>query len=195
MGKRKHLKGDDSSPKNKSAKNAPIARGSLIFCPNDADAVDKVASFFGLTPELSETAVDLAKSLKVDDPGIFVSFRDGANIRTNLRRNQNGRPCAPGANAAQALQNVKDWLINLVPQDKQRFIKHSGESGMGIANLTQDEFTDLQAALSFTTPVPPSPWVLNMYTGGHSLGGVPAVTGTGVGQATMSKSPSNVFSD
>mmetsp|Transcript_18018 Transcript_18018/g.34395 ORF Transcript_18018/g.34395 Transcript_18018/m.34395 type:complete len:211 (+) Transcript_18018:99-731(+) len=210
MAKRKPLERGDSSPKKKPARQEegsggssaiPVAAGggrgssSLIFCPNDVDAVDKVSSFFGLTPKNAQLAVDLAKSLKVDDPGIFVTFRDGTSIRANLRRNGDGKPCAAGANGGQALQNLKDWLTSLVPQGKQQFIKHSGANGIGIGNLTQDEFTELQSALSFTTPVPPSSWVLSMFSGGHSLGGVLSVTGTGVGQATMSKSPSTIFSD
>ena len=112
-----------------------------------------------------------------------------------MQRNGDGKPFAAGADRQQALQNAKNWLTSLVPQAKQQHFKHSGITGMGIGNLTQDEFTELLSALSFTSPVPPSAWVLSMFSGGHSLGGILSVTGTGVGEATMSKSPSIVFSD
>lgn len=199
-GKRKNRGGNagaNEKSEKKGSRSSPssTASGSLIFCPNELDAVEKVASFFGLTPELSELDVNLAKSLKVDDPGIIVTFRDGESIRTSLQRGLQGRPCAPGANGPMALQNLKDWLTNLVPNVKQRFILHSGDCGMAIANLTQDEFNDLQNALSFTAHIPPRPWLMSMLVGGDSLGGVLAVTGTGIGQATMSKSPSNIFSN
>lgn len=170
---------------------------SLVFCPGDdnPNAVQEVAAVFGLTKELSELAVKLAKSLKVDDPGMFVTFRNGSTVRRYLQSNADGRPCDPGRNGTEALQNLRDWVAEQVPANKRQFILHCGECGMGMGNLTQDEFNQLQLALSFTTIIPPSPWVANMLTAGHSIGGVLSVTGTGVGQATMSKSPSIIFHD
>lgn len=170
-------------------------RGSLIFEPGAHNAVDLVASKFGLLKEHAEGAVLLSKSLKVDDPGVFVTFQPGPRIRTHLARNLNGRPCLPGANGPQALHNLKEWVRSSVPEAKRQFIFESGEMGMGIGNLTQEEFNNLQTDLSFTIPIPLSPWVAIMATNGYSLGGLIGVTGTGVGQATMCNIPSNVFSD
>lgn len=51
---------------------------------------------------------------------------------------QNHWSLARGANGAASLQNLKDWLTNLVPQAKQILIHHSEECGMGIGNLTQN---------------------------------------------------------
>ena len=117
------------------------------------------------------------------------------STQTNLQRNQVGRPCQPGINGDQALQNLKQWVRDQVPHAKQQFIFESGELGMGIGSLTQDEFNTLQSHLSFTMPIPMSAWVATMATGGHSLAGVIAITGTGLRQATMCKSPSTVFND
>ena len=168
---------------------------ALVFCPAADDAVSSVATRFGLSPEHAEGAVALAKSLKVDDPGIFISFRPGPEIRTNLQRAGAGFPCHAGGNGDQALANLKQWVTDQVPDGKREFVFSTGSLGMGIGNLTQDEFTALQNTLSFTSPIPLPAWVAAMATGGFSLGGLLAVTGTGIGQATMSKSPSIVFSD
>ena len=77
-------------------------------------------------------------------------------------------------------------MTNLVPQQKQQSIRQSGELGMGIGNLTLDEFLALQNTLSFSNPVPPPAWVMEMFQGGHSLGVLVAIFGTGVREVTMS---------
>jgi len=176
---------------------------SLVFCPNDDEdaAVSAVAAKFPiLDNEQARGAVKLAQTLQKDDPGIFISLRDGAHIRAQLRRNgadgtTNGRPCDAGNNGGQALQNLKNYICKLVPAPKQQSIRRVGQHGIGIGNLTQDEFNALQLSLSFSQTLPLPSWVGMMAMQGHSLGGILSVTGTGVGQATMSKSPSNVLSD
>lgn len=173
----------------------PCVPSSLVFNPAADDAVNRVISNFRLDPELAQGAVDLAASLRVDDPGIFLTFRSGTEVRTNLQRPGAGKPCEPGANDNAALQNLKDWITGLVPESKRQFIKLSGQFGMALGSLTQDEFNDLQLTLSFCKPVPLPAWVVAMATNGHSLGGSIVVTGTGVGEACMSKGPSNVFCD
>ena len=176
---------------------SPKSPAVLVFDPRYKTAVASVAKRFGLCAEHAEGAVKLAKSLRVDDPGMFISFRASQDIHTNLARPGDGRPCDSGANDDESLQNLKNWVTDLVPQEKRQFIFQSGKLGIRIGNLTQDEFTDLQLSLSFSFTLrrPFPAWVMAMMQGDHSLGGLIAAYGSGVDQTTMSKPPSNIFFD
>jgi hypothetical protein len=163
-------------------------------------AVLTVGENFGIAEDHSAALVKLAKTLKVDDPAIFLTFRAGPGIRRALtsRMTPNGpivvqgRPCLPGAHGNAALQNIKEWVCDQIPDGKEAL--PIGDSAYAIGNLTQDEYNDLAVALSFNKD-PAVTWGVANVVNNSSLGGIIGITGTGVGQATLGVLPSIGFRD
>ena len=99
-------------------------------------AAATVRENLGLTEEHSTAIVALGKTLKVDDPGIFLAFRSGPEIRRALTSRMtpggpivvNGRPCSPGHN-----QNIQNWVNSQLPGNKEPV--PVGESALAIANF------------------------------------------------------------
>jgi hypothetical protein len=162
------------------------------------EAIAKLQDNFGLSYEHSAALVDLGKSLKIDDPGVFLTFRSGAKVRQALQSKMGGqiviegRPGAPGDTPNDALQNVKAWIRQQLPAGKEAL--EIGTHAFAIGNLTQDEYSALTMSLSFNTN-PGRVWGLANAASNNSLGGILGVTGTGVGTATFNKLPSIGFCD
>jgi hypothetical protein len=168
---------------------------------DETAAVLTVGENFGMAADHSVALVVLAKTLKVDDPAIFITFRPGPDIRRALTSRMtpngpivvHGRPCLPGANNGDtALRNIKDWVCDQFPEGKEAL--SVGDYAYAIGNLTQNEYNDLFLALSFTGD-PARIWGVANIVNNFSLGGIVGVTGTGVGQATLGVLPSNGFCD
>jgi hypothetical protein len=163
-------------------------------------AVLTVGENFGMAEDHSAALVALAKTLKVDDPAIFITFRSGPDIRRALTSRMtpngpivvHGRPCDPGANGDTALLNIKDWVCDQFPEGKEALSVN--DYAYAIGNLTQDEYNDLAVTLSFCKD-PARIWGFANGVNNNSLGGIVGVTGTGVGQATLAVLPSIGFCD
>jgi hypothetical protein len=176
-----------------------------IHWDNEEEAIAELQYNFGLSKEYSTALLKLGQSLKKDDPGVFLTFGSGVEVRQALLSQRmagpgqppiviQGRPGDPGANGNEALQNVKTWVRQQLPHDKEDLIEEVGDRAFAIGNLTQDQYNDLTLTLGFTVN-PGSVWGLANAVSGNSLGGILGVTGTGVGTATFAKLPSNGFCD
>jgi hypothetical protein len=166
-------------------------------------AVLTVGENFGMAEDHSAALVALAKTLKVNDPAIFITFQPGPDIRRALtsRMTPNGpivvqeRPCDPGANGDTALQNMKEWVCDQLPEGPEgKEALSVGDYAYAIGNLTQKEYNALSLVLSFNED-PAGIWGAANLVNKFSLGGIVGVTGTGLGQATLGVLPSIGFRD
>jgi len=161
------------------------------------DAVNLVMEVFEKSEEESEAIVNLAATLRPDDPAVFITFARGTDIRNSLLSEFAGvnaavnRPCLPGNNGNQALENLKTWVRNQLPGTNET-VQESTPQGLAIGNLTSDEYSALALALSFNVP-PANQWGIANAANQRSLGGLIGVTGTGRGSASIGIMPSNGF--
>jgi hypothetical protein len=194
--KKKRTRETDNSSNGKRLKKCSIE----VNLENEEEAIAELQDNFGLSKEYSAALWKLGKSLKVDDPGVFLTFRSGVEVNRALQSRMGaelpivtqGRPGAPDANGNVALQNVKDWVLGQLPRGKQAL--EVGDRAFAIGNLTQDEYNALTLTLGFSTK-PGKVWGLAALFNDYSLGGILGVTGTGIGQATFAQLSSIGFSD
>lgn len=162
-----------------------------------SDAVKKICHAFAISQANAEAVVELAKGLQPEDPAILISFNSGQEIRSALQSTLAGhaaatnRPCLPGRNGNEALQNLKNWVISLLPGTNETRVETT-DRGLAIGSLTHREYNSLTMTLSFTKP-PAREWGIANAANNRSLGGLVGVTGTGIGSAAVAVLPSNGF--
>ena len=133
----------------------------------------------------------------------MITFQTGAAVRRALTSRMAagqpvvtvGRPCNPGNNGNDALQNIKDWAkacLAAVKQHKEEMA--AGEHALAFGNLTQDEYNALALVFSFTQG-PARTWGVANVVSNNSLGAIIGVTGAGVGTAIFTKLASVGFQD
>lgn len=166
-----------------------------------AQAATTVAELFGLSKEHSSFVIDIAQTLKPDDPALCISLALPRQLRQALLvtgADGNpvvaGRPCDPGTTEQESFDNIKSWVTGLVPgHPSNATVTEAGPTIIGIGNLTTDEHSAISNALIHAGD--PFDWVIAFRQAGCSLGGVLSITGTAVGSATINNLSSTVFRD
>ena len=184
-----------------ASSRAPEKRSSVevLFSTDQEkrEAVELIGHVFEKSEIESKAILDLAQGLQQDEPAIFIKFRSGAEIRNSLRSTFAGttaavnRPCPPGKNGNDALQNLKDWVRNQLPGTNET-TQESDPHGLAIGNLTYDEYSKLALTLSFNQ-APVNQWGIANVANNRSLGGLIGITGTGIRSAAISVLPSIGF--
>ena len=197
-GSKRKSSGSDSSDVRKKAKVEPKLMVPLTIktgVGHEKSSVAKISKHYCMTKEEAKGVFDLARDLRQDDPGIFITFQSGRRVRTGLQRGGPGvaahRPCAIGASGAAALTNIKNWVTGLVAAPAT--VTPVGDQGLALGNMDGGTFGVTAATLSFMPNPLPNPWANSVLASGVSLGSAVSVLGVGRGSATIIPMPSIVF--
>jgi hypothetical protein len=163
-------------PGKRKEKMRNVQNVSITFTTKVADRshqVPRIDANFNLNTEQANAVFDLARDLDPEDPAILITFREAALVRAGLQLGGAdgvaNRPCDPGPDDATALQNMKDWVIGLLPAAPTT-VTSVGENGLALANLTHNQCSTIALALSFTPQPILSLWAHALLQSGSGIG-------------------------